>query len=101
MPINTSGLKAGEAESSGKLKDNVGRRTQRYQVALNKFRLEIKRSFLTIWFWHSLPEVVKRTKKAIVVKVELHLLMKGIVECSACSCRTKFKEQTRKPLSRD
>lgn len=85
MPINTSGLNAGEAERSCKLKDNVGRRTERYQVALNKFRLEIKRSFLTIWFWHSIPEVVKRAKKAIVIKRELDLFMKGIVECSAHS----------------
>lgn len=79
MPINTLGLNAEEAQRSGKLKDNVGRRTQRYQMALNKFSLQIKRGFLTIWFWHSLPEVVKRSKKAIVVKIELNLFMEGIV----------------------
>lgn len=101
MPINTSGLNAGEGERSGKLKDNVGRRTQQHQVALNIFRLEIKRGFLTLQFWRSLPEVVKRAEKAIVIKIELDLFMKGIVKCSACSCRTKFKEQTRKSLSRD
>lgn len=92
MPINTAGLNAGEAERSGKLKDNVGTRTQRDQVALNKFRPEIRKTFLTIWSWHRLPEVVKRAEKAIVIKRELKLFMKGIVHCSACSCRTKFKE---------
>lgn len=99
MPINTAGLNAGEAERSGKLKDNVGTRTQRDQVALNKFRLEVRKTFLTIWCWHRLPEVVKRAKKrAIVIGRELKLFIKGIVHCSACSCRTKFKEQIRKAL---
>jgi len=79
LPINTTGLNAGEAERSGRLKDNAGRRTQRCQVALNKFRLETKRSFITLWFWHCIPEVVKRAKKAIVIRIELNLFMKGIV----------------------
>lgn len=97
-PVNTVGLNACEAERSGKPKDNVGTRTQRDQVALNKFRLEIRKTFLTIWSWHRLTEVVKRAKKAIVIRRELKLFMKGIVHCSACSCRTKFKEQIRKDL---
>lgn len=50
MPINTK-VNTREAERSCKLKDNVGLRTQAYQVALNKFRLEIKRSFLILQFW--------------------------------------------------
>lgn len=32
-------------------------------MALNKFELEIRRSFLTLWFWHRLSEVVMRTGK--------------------------------------
>lgn len=95
MPINTAGLNAGETERSGKLKDNVGTRTQRDQVALSKFRLEVSKTFLTIWCWHRLPEVVKRAKKAIVISRELKLFMKEIVHCSGRSCRTKFKEQIR------
>lgn len=34
MPINTAGLNAGEAERSGKLKDNVGTRTERESSGL-------------------------------------------------------------------
>lgn len=40
-----------------KLKDNLGTRTNGYRVSKDKFRLEIKRSFITnkgMEFWNSL-----------------------------------------------
>lgn len=76
LPISTK-VNTREAERSCKLKDNVGLRTREYQVALNNFRLEIKRSFLMLWSGQS-TRGSKEGKKTHIYICKTQLVYKSV-----------------------
>ncbi|CAM5166439.1 unnamed protein product [Eretmochelys imbricata] len=76
------GINTGEGEELFKLSTNVDTRTNRYKLAIGKFRLEIIRRFLTIRgvkFWNSLPRGAVEAKDISGFKTKLDKFMEGMV----------------------
>lgn len=62
------------------MKDSVATRTNGHKLAVNKFRLEIKRKFLTIkGVRNSLPIGVMESNNLTSFKMELDKLLNGII----------------------
>uniref|UniRef100_K7F000 Reverse transcriptase domain-containing protein n=1 Tax=Pelodiscus sinensis TaxID=13735 RepID=K7F000_PELSI len=76
------GINTREGEELFKFNTNVDTRTNGYKLASRKFRLEIRRRFLTIRgvkFWNGLPREVVGAKDLSGFKIKLDGFMKGMV----------------------
>ncbi|CAM4321681.1 unnamed protein product [Lepidochelys kempii] len=76
------GINTREGEELFKLSTNVDTRTNGYKLATRKFRLEIRRRFLTIRgvkFWNSLPRDVVGAKDLSCFKIKLDKFMEEMV----------------------
>ncbi|CAM5091879.1 unnamed protein product [Eretmochelys imbricata] len=76
------GINTREGEELFKLSTNVDTRTNGYKLATRKFRLEIRRRFLTIRgvkFWNSLPREVVGAKDLSCFKIKLDKFMEEMV----------------------
>ncbi|CAM5107583.1 unnamed protein product [Eretmochelys imbricata] len=76
------GINTGEGEELFKLGTNVDTRTNGYKLATRKFRLEIRRRFLTIRgvkFWNSLPREAGGAKDLSGFKIKLDKFMEEMV----------------------
>ncbi|CAM5140517.1 unnamed protein product [Natator depressus] len=76
------GINIGEGEELFKLSTSVDTRTNGYKLATRKFRLEIRRRFLTIRgvkFWNSLPREAVGAKDLSGSKIKLDKFMEEMV----------------------
>ncbi|CAM5112173.1 unnamed protein product [Natator depressus] len=76
------GINTGEGEELFKLSTNVDTRTNGYKLATRKFRLEIRRRFLTIRgvkFWNCLPREAVGAKDLSGFKIKLNKFMEEMV----------------------
>ncbi|CAM5110189.1 unnamed protein product [Natator depressus] len=76
------GINTREGEELFKLSTNVDTRTNGYKLATRKFRLEIRRRFLTIRgvkFWNSLPREAVGAKDLSGFKIKLDKFMEEMV----------------------
>ncbi|CAM5120564.1 unnamed protein product [Natator depressus] len=75
-------INTGEGEELFKLSTNVDTRTNGYKLVIGKFRLEIRRRFLTIRgvkFWNSLPREAVGAKDLSAFKIKLDTFMEEMV----------------------
>ncbi|CAM4567481.1 unnamed protein product [Lepidochelys kempii] len=76
------GINTGEGEELFKLSTNVDTRTNGYKLVIGKFRLEIRRRFLTIRgvkSWNSLPREAVGAKDLSGFKIKLNKFMEEMV----------------------
>ncbi|CAM4707266.1 unnamed protein product [Lepidochelys kempii] len=76
------GINTGEGEELFKLSTNVDTKPNGYKLVIGKFRLEIRRRFLTIRgvkFWNSLPREAVGAKDLSGFKIKLNKFMEEMV----------------------
>ncbi|CAM5108569.1 unnamed protein product [Natator depressus] len=76
------GINTGEGEELFKLSTKVDTRTNGYNLVIGKFRLDIRRRFLTIRgvkFWNSLPREAVGSKDLSGFKIKLNKFMEEMV----------------------